>query len=37
MLTQNGWQLADPIRRIWAGERDAARLTAGIDANSALC
>jgi len=26
----------EPIQRIWAGERDGAALTAGIDANSAL-
>ncbi len=34
-LTENGWEFADPIRRIWDGERDAAALTAGIDGNSA--
>jgi len=36
MLEQSGWHITDPIRRIWAGERDEAALTAGIDANSAL-
>jgi tetratricopeptide (TPR) repeat protein len=35
-LTQKGWQIADPIRRIQAGERDEVALTAGLDANSAL-
>ena len=30
-LTQKGWHIAEPIRRIWAGERDAAALTAGLD------
>ena len=34
-LEENGWMLRDPARRLWAGERDAAALTAGIDANSA--
>jgi hypothetical protein len=34
-LEENGWMLAGPVRRIWAGERDAAALTAGIDGNSA--
>ena len=29
------WMLVDPVRRMWAGERDAAALTAGLDANSA--
>ena len=38
MATQNGLILAltESIRRIWAGERDAASLTTGIDPNSAL-
>jgi hypothetical protein len=35
-LEQNGWMIADATRRIWAGERDAAALTAGLDANSAM-
>jgi tetratricopeptide (TPR) repeat protein len=35
-LIQKGWQIADPIRRIWAGDRDETALTAGIDPNSAL-
>ena len=35
-LTQNGWRIVEPICRVWAGERDAAALTAGIDTNSAL-
>lgn len=30
-LEQNDWRVADPIRRIWAGERDEAALTAGLD------
>jgi len=34
-LEEKGWMLRDPARRLWAGERDAAVLTAGIDANSA--
>jgi len=33
---QGGWRIVDPIQRIWAGERDEAALTAGIDPNSAL-
>jgi len=33
----NGWHIADAVRRIWAGERNAAALTAGLDAqDSAL-
>ncbi len=35
-LEQNGWRVPAPIRRIWAGERDAAALTQGLDPNSAL-
>jgi tetratricopeptide (TPR) repeat protein len=35
-LTQNGWQIVDPIRRIWAGERDEAALTAGLDRSDSL-
>jgi len=35
-LEQQGWRISEPIRRIWAGERDADKLTAGIDPNSAL-
>jgi tetratricopeptide (TPR) repeat protein len=36
-LEQRGWMIADATRRIWAGERDAAALTAGLDAiDSAL-
>ncbi len=34
-LEENGWRIADAVRRIWAGERDAEALTAGIDPNSA--
>ncbi len=30
-LEQRGWRLADAARRIWAGERDAAALTEGLD------
>jgi hypothetical protein len=35
-LTRNDWRIVEPIQRIWAGERDEATLTAGIDSNSAL-
>ncbi|MBP1468983.1 tetratricopeptide repeat protein, partial [Candidatus Chloroploca sp. M-50] len=31
-----GWQLTSAVQRIWVGERDEARLTEGIDANSAM-
>ncbi len=31
-LEENGWMLREPVRRIWAGERDEAALTAGLDA-----
>lgn len=31
-----GWRVAEPIRRIWAGERDEARLTAGMSPDNAL-
>jgi DNA-binding MarR family transcriptional regulator len=34
-LEEEGWQLSSPVQRIWAGERDEAALTAGIDPNSA--
>ncbi len=34
-LVEEGWMLTDAVRRVWAGERDAATLTAGIDGNSA--
>ena len=34
-LEQNGWRLTEAVHRIWAGERDAEALTAGIDGNSA--
>jgi hypothetical protein len=30
-LEQNGWLIADATRRIWAGERDLAALTQGLD------
>jgi hypothetical protein len=30
-LEENGWRLSAPVQRIWAGERDAAALTAGLD------
>jgi tetratricopeptide (TPR) repeat protein len=36
VLTQNGWQIADPIRRIWAGGRNDAALTAGLDDGDSL-
>jgi tetratricopeptide (TPR) repeat protein len=35
-LEQNGWYIAEPIHRIWAGERDGDRLTAGLDDSDAL-
>jgi hypothetical protein len=28
---RGGWRIVDPIQRIWAGERDEAALTAGLD------
>jgi hypothetical protein len=31
-LEQRGWMLREPVHRLWAGERDAGRLTAGLDA-----
>ncbi|GAB4201578.1 MAG: hypothetical protein OHK0022_23780 [Roseiflexaceae bacterium] len=31
-MEQRGWRIADAARRIWAGERDADKLTAGLDA-----
>jgi hypothetical protein len=31
-LEEKGWMLTEPVRRIWAGERDAAALTGGLDA-----
>jgi hypothetical protein len=34
-LEENGWHIADAVRRVWAGERDAEALTAGIDPSSA--
>lgn len=30
-LEEKGWRLCDPAHRLWAGERDAAALTAGLD------
>lgn len=35
-VTAAGWFVADPIRRMWAGERDERSLTAHIDQNSAF-
>lgn len=35
-LNQNGWQVAEPIRSIWAGERNEAALTNGLDSYNAL-
>ena len=29
----NGWRLSDAVQRIWAGERELATLTAGLDAS----
>jgi len=28
---QGGWRIVEPVQRIWAGERDEAALTAGLD------
>ena len=30
-LEQKGWRLTEPVHRIWAGERDAEALIAGLD------
>jgi len=30
-LEQGGWMLREPVEHIWAGERDRAKLTAGLD------
>lgn len=36
-IEAKGWKLTDPVRRIWAGERDVETLTAGLDSqDSAL-
>ncbi len=35
-LEESNWRIVEPIQRIWAGERDEATLTVGIDPNSAL-
>lgn len=34
-MEENGWRIAESVRRIWAGERDAEVITAGMDPNSA--
>ncbi|MCA9938444.1 MAG: hypothetical protein KC418_07375, partial [Anaerolineales bacterium] len=34
-LEAKGWMVREAVQRIWAGERDAAALTANIDGNSA--
>lgn len=34
-MEANGWHLTDPVRRIWAGERDTEALTAGLDEQDA--
>jgi hypothetical protein len=31
-LEQQGWKIRQPVQRLWAGERDAEALTAGLDA-----
>jgi hypothetical protein len=31
-LEEKGWHLQAPVQRIWQGQRDAASLTAGLDA-----
>ena len=35
-LTQAGYRIAEPIRRIWYGERDGAALTGSIGPNSTI-
>ena len=35
-LEEGGWQIVDPVQRLWAGERDEAILVAHIDASSAI-
>jgi tetratricopeptide (TPR) repeat protein len=35
-LKAHGWEFVDAVKAIWAGERDAGKLTEGIDRNSAL-
>lgn len=34
-IDNNGWHIEQAVQRIWQGERDAAALTEGLDANSA--
>ena len=34
-LQESGWMLTDAVHRIWAGERDAEALTAGLDEQDA--
>ncbi len=34
-LEENGWMVRQPVQRLWTGERDAAALTAGLDAGPA--
>lgn len=34
-LEVKGWRLTGPVHRIWAGERDADAVTAGLDASDA--
>ena len=33
---QDGWRITDPIRRIWAGERNEIALTAKLDDSATL-
>ena len=35
-MEEHGWQLTDPVQRIWAGQRDAEKLTEDIDPNSVV-
>ena len=35
-LEAEGWQLLVPVRRIWAGDRDVAALTEGLDPSDGL-
>ena len=34
-LEEKGWMLREPVARLWAGERDAAILTAGLEEQDA--
>ena len=34
-LESKGWQISAAVQRIWAGERDTAALTDGLDSQDA--